>query len=94
MAESLVFRASMKAHNGWVTAISTTPNPSPDTENMIVSASRDKTLLVWNLLRQEGNFGEPRKSLKGHSHFVQVRLSLIFFAHNLRSHAYFMKIWA
>lgn len=76
MAESLVYRASMKAHNGWVTAISTTPNPSPDTENMIVSASRDKTLLVWNLLRQEGNFGEPRKSLKGHSHFVQVGISI------------------
>jgi WD40 repeat protein len=45
---------------------------SHDTENMIVSASRDRTLLVWNLLRQKGNFGEPRKSLKGHSHFVQV----------------------
>ena len=72
MSESLVQRATMKAHNGWVTAISTTPNPPTETENMIVSASRDKTLLVWNLVKQEGNWGEPRKSLKGHSHFVQV----------------------
>jgi guanine nucleotide-binding protein subunit beta-2-like 1 protein len=39
---------------------------------MIVSASRDKTLLVWQLTREEGSFGYPRRSLKGHSHFVQV----------------------
>jgi guanine nucleotide-binding protein subunit beta-2-like 1 protein len=38
---------------------------------MIVSASRDKTLLVWTITRQEGNLGYPRKSLQGHSHFVQ-----------------------
>jgi guanine nucleotide-binding protein subunit beta-2-like 1 protein len=69
--ESLTARGTLKAHNGWVTAIATTPNPSADTENMIVSASRDKTLLVWTLTRQEGIMGFPRKSLCGHSHFVQ-----------------------
>jgi guanine nucleotide-binding protein subunit beta-2-like 1 protein len=41
-----------------------------------VSASRDKTLLVWQLTRQEGNLGYPRKSLVGHSHFVQVRIPI------------------
>jgi guanine nucleotide-binding protein subunit beta-2-like 1 protein len=73
-SESLTARGSLKAHNGWVTAIATTPNAQPgsDAENMIVSASRDKTLLVWQLTRQEGNLGYPRKSLHGHSHFVQV----------------------
>ena len=34
-------------------------------------ASRDKTILVWNLTREEGNYGFARRSLKGHSHFVQ-----------------------
>jgi len=38
---------------------------------MIVSASRDKTILVWSLLREEGNYGVPRRSLHGHNHFVQ-----------------------
>ena len=33
--------------------------------------SRDKTILVWNLTREEGNYGFARRSLKGHSHFVQ-----------------------
>jgi len=60
-------RGLLKGHNGHVTAIATTPeNPS-----MIVSASRDKTLLVWSLLREEGNYGVPRRSLHGHNHFVQ-----------------------
>jgi guanine nucleotide-binding protein subunit beta-2-like 1 protein len=71
MTETLAPRGTLKAHNGWVTAIATTPNPTAETENMIVSASRDKTLLVWHLTRQEGNYGYPRKSLCGHSHFVQ-----------------------
>jgi guanine nucleotide-binding protein subunit beta-2-like 1 protein len=76
-SESLTFRGTLKAHNGWVTAIATTPNATPgsDSDNMIVSASRDKTLLVWQLTRQEGNLGYPRKSLVGHSHFVQVRIT-------------------
>ncbi len=26
---------------------------------------------MWNLTREEGNYGYPRRSLKGHSHFVQ-----------------------
>lgn len=32
---------------------------------------RDKTVLVWLLTREEGQYGYARKSLKGHSHFVQ-----------------------
>ncbi len=33
---------------------------------------RDKTVLVWHLTRGEGkDYGVPRRSLKGHSHFVQ-----------------------
>jgi guanine nucleotide-binding protein subunit beta-2-like 1 protein len=27
--------------------------------------------MVWTLTREEGNYGRPRRSLKGHSHYVQ-----------------------
>ncbi|KAG0305012.1 cross-pathway control WD-repeat protein cpc2, partial [Linnemannia gamsii] len=55
-------------HRDWVTAIATTAE-SPD---MILSSSRDKSIIVWNLVRDdEGNFGVPRKSLHGHNSAVQ-----------------------
>lgn len=37
---------------------------------MILSASRDKTILVWRLTRDDANYGVAKRSLKGHSHFV------------------------
>jgi len=67
MGDSLILKGIMRGHSGWVTSIATTPE-SPD---MIVSGSRDKTLLVWNLTHEEGTFGVPRRSLHGHAHFVQ-----------------------
>jgi guanine nucleotide-binding protein subunit beta-2-like 1 protein len=38
---------------------------------MIVSSSRDKSIIVWHLARDENNYGIPKKSLHGHNHFVQ-----------------------
>jgi guanine nucleotide-binding protein subunit beta-2-like 1 protein len=38
--------------------------------NMLLSASRDKTLIIWNLTRDETQYGYPKRSLKGHSHIV------------------------
>jgi len=64
----LNLRGILSSHNGWVTALATTAE-NPD---MLLSASRDKSLLVWHLTREQGdNYGIPKKSLKGHSHFVQ-----------------------
>jgi guanine nucleotide-binding protein subunit beta-2-like 1 protein len=37
---------------------------------MLLSASRDKTLIIWNLTRDETSYGYPKRSLKGHSHIV------------------------
>jgi guanine nucleotide-binding protein subunit beta-2-like 1 protein len=37
---------------------------------MILSSSRDKTIIVWQLTRDEVAYGVPKKSLTGHSHFV------------------------
>ena len=38
--------------------------------NMLLSGSRDKTLIIWNLTRDEQNYGYPKRSLHGHSHIV------------------------
>lgn len=37
---------------------------------MLLSGSRDKTLIVWNLTRDDQAYGYPKKSLVGHSHIV------------------------
>ena len=36
------------------------------------SFARDKTVIVWHLTREEGQYGFARRALRGHSHFVQV----------------------
>jgi len=39
---------------------------------MLLSGSRDKSIIIWNLTREsEQNYGVPKKSLTGHSHFIQ-----------------------
>jgi len=68
--KTLTFRGLLKGHNGWVTCIATTENP-----DIILSGSRDKTVIVWNITREteanDGNYGQPKRALTGHSHFVQ-----------------------
>jgi guanine nucleotide-binding protein subunit beta-2-like 1 protein len=46
MSESLTLRATLKGHAGWVTAIATPLDPASD---VLLTASRDKTVLVWHL---------------------------------------------
>ncbi|ODV62557.1 40S ribosomal protein RACK1 [Ascoidea rubescens DSM 1968] len=65
--EVLVLRGTLEGHNGWVTSLATT-QVQPD---ILLSASRDKTLIVWKLTRDEQAYGVPRRSFKGHSHIVQ-----------------------
>merc|ERR1712166_1193767 len=64
---NFAMRGCLEGHSGWVTAIATT-NEDP---NMILSASRDKTVMVWQINRDEGSYGYPKKALRGHGHFVQ-----------------------
>uniref|UniRef100_A0AAR2IZ41 Small ribosomal subunit protein RACK1 n=1 Tax=Pygocentrus nattereri TaxID=42514 RepID=A0AAR2IZ41_PYGNA len=66
MTEQMTLRGTLKGHSGWVTQIATTPQ-FPD---MILSASRDKTIIMWKLTRDETNYGVPQRALRGHSHFV------------------------
>jgi hypothetical protein len=37
---------------------------------MLLSASRDKSLIIWDLTRDETQYGYPKRSLHGHSHIV------------------------
>ncbi|CAL0322258.1 unnamed protein product [Lupinus luteus] len=67
MAEGLVLRGTLNAHTDQVTAIAT----PIDNSDMIVSASRDKSIIVWHLTKQDQTYGVPRRRLTGHSHFVQ-----------------------
>ena len=43
---------------------------------MLLSGSRDKTLIIWNLTRDETNYGYPKRSLHGHSHIVSDCVSI------------------
>ncbi|KAA8542782.1 hypothetical protein F0562_023934 [Nyssa sinensis] len=67
MAETLVLRGTMRAHTDWVTAIAT----PIDNSDMIVTASRDKSIILWHLTKEDKTYGVPRRRLTGHSHFVQ-----------------------
>merc|ERR1719399_1441869 len=68
MAEQLAYRGTLKGHENWVTAIAT----SLENDRMVVSASRDKSIIIWELKRDdEENYGFARRALKGHGHFVQ-----------------------
>ena len=62
----LILKGQLVGHNGWVTQIATN-NRYPD---LLLSSSRDKSLMIWKLLREESNYGVPQKRLKGHGHFI------------------------
>ncbi|KAI3830372.1 hypothetical protein MKX03_033484 [Papaver bracteatum] len=66
MAETLILHGTLVGHNDMVTAIAC----PIDNSIMIVSSSRDKSILVWTLNKKEGNYGVPKFRLTG-GHFVQ-----------------------
>jgi len=72
MAETLVLRGTMKGHDNWVTSIAT----PIDNSDMIISGSRDKSILVWHLTKETtggeegGAYGVAKRRLTGHSHFI------------------------
>merc|ERR1712023_475309 len=73
MAEALILRGELKGHEGWVTSIATPLEPS---SNQILSASRDKTVILWTLTGdgvedENGQCGRAKRALRGHNHFVQ-----------------------
>lgn len=65
--EVLVLRGTLEGHNGWVTSLATSA-ADPD---LLLSGSRDKTLITWKLTGDDSQYGVPKKSFRGHSHIVQ-----------------------
>mmetsp|Transcript_91771 Transcript_91771/g.137439 ORF Transcript_91771/g.137439 Transcript_91771/m.137439 type:complete len:317 (-) Transcript_91771:165-1115(-) len=64
--DSLQYQGFLSGHRGWVTSIATTYEQS----NLVVSSSRDKKLMIWELTPDgEGTYhvGYARKLLSGHS---------------------------
>jgi len=67
MGDQLTLRGELKGHNGWITSIATTLQ-QPD---MLLTASRDRSIIMWNLTRDEENYGVAQRRLTGHGHYVQ-----------------------
>ncbi|KAL1244962.1 Small ribosomal subunit protein [Trichinella spiralis] len=60
-------KGTLKGHGNWVTQIAA----SPVDNDIIISSSRDKTVLIWKLTEDDGQItGIAQKALHGHGHFV------------------------
>jgi guanine nucleotide-binding protein subunit beta-2-like 1 protein len=67
-------RGELVGHNGWVTAITCPSNPALKSDaaaNVLLSSSRDRSIMVWNITKEANCFGVPRKQLFGHGGYVQ-----------------------
>jgi guanine nucleotide-binding protein subunit beta-2-like 1 protein len=64
--DQMTLRGTLEGHGGWVTQIATT-SAFP---NMVLSASRDKSLIMWNLVRDDQHYGVAHRSLTGHGHHI------------------------
>ena len=70
------FCGTLEGHNGEITSIvSSHSTVDGKDNNILISSSRDKKLLIWKLNPEserddEGSFGEPYLALTGHNHFV------------------------
>eukprot|EP00339_Tiarina_fusa_P027236 CAMPEP_0117043440 /NCGR_PEP_ID=MMETSP0472-20121206/30197_1 /TAXON_ID=693140 ORGANISM="Tiarina fusus, Strain LIS" /NCGR_SAMPLE_ID=MMETSP0472 /ASSEMBLY_ACC=CAM_ASM_000603 /LENGTH=320 /DNA_ID=CAMNT_0004754965 /DNA_START=21 /DNA_END=983 /DNA_ORIENTATION=- len=65
-----VLRGTLKGHSGAVTCLAT----NSETPDVLISGSRDKTIISWNLSADSADpevAGIPKRSLQGHSHFVE-----------------------
>lgn len=76
ITETLEFKGLLEGHTGWVTAISTPPLES--NLSTIISASRDKRVMVWELnnnmddgIDNGTSVGYAKKALTGHCQTVQ-----------------------
>ena len=69
---SIKFEGFLHGHNSGVTSLVTGNNTGNAQGEILVSGSRDKTLIIWNLAeKEEGiSYGIPFRSLTGHNNFV------------------------
>lgn len=67
------FEGYLFGHSDAVTSIVAGNTDTQEDDTVLVSGSRDKTLMLWKLTPDEENeheFGIPMRSLTGHNHFV------------------------
>ena len=72
-SETFKLRGKLSGHSDWVTCMAI--GQTPDTADVLVSGSRDKTLMIWKLDRacddkNVTKYGMAHKSLTGHNHFI------------------------
>jgi len=67
-SQALVLRGTLTGHNGWITSIAT---GEPGAQDTVLTASRDKTILSWNVSHTQDAENKPKRALRGHGHFVQ-----------------------
>lgn len=65
--ETLQLRGALEGHNNWVTSLAVSPQ-KPD---VLVSGSRDRSIIVWKLTLDGEDVGFAQRSLLGHSHIVE-----------------------
>jgi len=68
---AMTYKGNLKGHNGWVTTMQL---GNVGSKEFLISGSRDKSLLIWdvnNEMNDKEELGKPKKMLKGHSHFIQ-----------------------
>ena len=73
MAETLTLRGQLKGHSGWVTSIAT----PLDNSDMLLSSSRDKSVILWTITREEGNYGFARRALKVRTGAIAPRTAAV-----------------
>jgi guanine nucleotide-binding protein subunit beta-2-like 1 protein len=70
---------NLEGHGDWITSISTGSAQREDDNQILLTGSRDKTVMIWKLTGNDDTdydgaanklYGVPLKSLTGHSHFV------------------------
>jgi guanine nucleotide-binding protein subunit beta-2-like 1 protein len=71
MSDTLTLRGTLTGHGDWITSLATTP----EDPNVLLSSSRDKSVIVWQLTgggntHDDDAYGYARRALRGHSHFV------------------------
>ena len=70
--EIMALRGELKGHSDWVTCIATSET-KPD---LLVTGSRDRSVIAWRLTGDAETLAVPERRLTGHKHFVSdVQLS-------------------
>jgi guanine nucleotide-binding protein subunit beta-2-like 1 protein len=60
-AEKLTLRGTLEGHGDWITSLATTP----EDPNLLLSSSRDKSVIVWTLTHSSDSYGFAKRALKG-----------------------------